>query len=238
MPPNMTGEHPIEYYYPGGFGDIDIVDQDESSSGRTGDIGWSTPAILNKSYNETSPNRPMFEIQKILRPEDPPIECSTSIRLRASYLTYRTIPPTPPVFHLPLKYAIVGGVFPPSLTLDIDRGYLYGKIDSLEDIFPSEFPPTNEVDESSYGQTGSVTLHSGGFPIAKDIVFTARAFDPSLTGKYIDGKFTILLDNNWSSDRDHFILNIKNQMFIDGYPVTNKVYLSTMKGRGYFPNCS
>jgi formylglycine-generating enzyme required for sulfatase activity len=44
--------------------------------------------------------------------------------------------------------------------------------------------------------------------------------------------------NNWSSDRDEFILNIRNQFFIDGKPVTNEEYLTTMKGRGYFSdNC-
>jgi hypothetical protein len=68
-------------------------------------------------------------------------------------------------------------------------------------------------------------------------VFTARAFDSSLTSRYIDGEFTIDTDNNWSSDRDEFILNIRNQMFIDGKPVTNKEYLATMKDRGYFKNC-
>ena len=56
---SMTGAQPIEYYYPAGFGELNIVEQDESLSSVTGDIQWLSPAILNKSYNETSPSRPI-----------------------------------------------------------------------------------------------------------------------------------------------------------------------------------
>ena len=60
---SMTGAQPIEYYYPAGFGELNIVEQDESLSSVTGDIQWLSPAILNKSYNETSPSRPIYEQQ-------------------------------------------------------------------------------------------------------------------------------------------------------------------------------
>ena len=259
--PNMTGVQPIEYYYPGGFGEVNLVEQDEALSTATGDIQWLSPAILNKSYNETSPSRPIYEQQKVLRPQDVTVECNTAIQLRAAYVSYVGAPPTTGG---DLKYAIVSGVFPPSLTLDIDTGYLYGKIDDLDDIFPEEFGITNaegipddpkdteaasnfgfnfgeqgpkKFTEDNYAVRGSASLYSGGFPVPKGIVFVARAFDSALTSKYIDGEFTIDTDNNWSSDRDAFILNIRNQMFIDGKPVTNKDYLATMKARGYFPNC-
>ncbi len=258
---NMTGAQPIEYYYPTGFGELNIVDQDESLSSVTGDIQWLSPAILNKSYNETSPSRPIFEQQKVIRPQDPDVDCRTVIQLRASYVSYVGAPPTTGG---DLKFAIVSGVFPPSLTLDIDTGYLFGKIDDLDDIFPEEFGLTNpqgipedprdtkaaetfnfnfgeqgprKFTEDNYAVRGSASLYKAGFPIPKGIIFIARAFDPSLTSRYIDGEFMIDTSNNWSSDRDEFILNIRNQMFIDGKPVTNKQYLATMKERGYFPNC-
>jgi len=258
---SMTGAQPIEYYYPAGFGELNIVEQDESLSSVTGDIQWLSPAILNKSYNETSPSRPIFEQQKVIRPQDPDVSCRTTIQLRAAYVSYVGAPPTTGG---DLKFAIVSGVFPPSLTLDIDTGYLFGKIDDLDDIFPVEFGLTNpqgipeeprdtqaaelfnfdfgeqsprKFTEDNYAVRGSASLYKAGFPIPKGIIFIARAFDPSLTSRYIDGEFLIDTSNNWSSDRDEFILNIRNQMFIDGQPVTNKQYLATMKERGYFPNC-
>lgn len=258
---SMTGAQPIEYYYPAGFGELNIVEQDESVSGITGDIQWLSPAILNKSYNESSPSRPIFEQQKVIRPEDPDLGCKTNIQLRATYVSYSGAPSTTGG---DLKFAIVSGVFPPSLTLNIDTGYLFGKIDDLDDIFPEEFGLTNpqgipeeprdtqaaqlfkfdfgeqsprKFTEDNYAVRGSASLYRAGFPIPKGIIFIARAFDSSLTGRYIDGEFLIDTSNNWSSDRDEFILNIRNQMFIDGKPVTNKQYLATMKERGYFPNC-
>jgi hypothetical protein len=258
---SMTGAQPIEYYYPAGFGELNIVEQDESLSSVTGDIQWLSPAILNKSYNETSPSRPIYEQQKVIRPQDPDVGCRTNIQLRASYVSYVGAPPTTGG---DLKFAIVSGVFPPSLTLDIDTGYMFGKIDDLDDIFPEEFGLTNpqgipedprdvraaqtfnfnfgeqgprKFTEDNYAVRGSASLYRAGFPIPKGIIFIARAFDSSLTSRYIDGEFMIDTSNNWSSDRDEFILNIRNQMFIDGQPVTNKQYLATMKERGYFPNC-
>jgi hypothetical protein len=170
----------------------------------------------------------------------------------------------PPTTGGDIKFAIVSGVFPPSLTLDIDTGYLFGKIDDLDDIFPVEFGLTNpqgipeeqrdtqaaelfnfdfgeqsprKFTEDNYAVRGSASLYKAGFPIPKGIIFIARAFNSSLTSQYIDGEFMIDTSNNWSSDRDEFVLNIRNQMFIDGKPVTNKQYLATMKERGYFPNC-
>ena len=80
-------------------------------------------------------------------------------------------------------------------------------------------------------------MYAAGFPLSKDVSFIARAFDSGNTSTYIDGRFSIATNNNWSSDRDRFILNIRNQMYVDGKPVTNREYLETMKARGFFPNC-
>jgi hypothetical protein len=188
-------------------------------------------------------------------------ECNDRIRLRAVYSQYIGFPI---ITGGNIKYAIIDGVFPKGLTRDIDRGIIFGMIDDLDVVFPEEFGLTNpdgipeepkdteaaqtfgftygeqgprQFTESNYAERGSAGLYSKGFPTKKDIVFTARAFDSGNTGRYIDGVFAIETNNNWSSDRDRFILNIRNQMYVDGKPVTNREYLETMKARGFFPNC-
>jgi hypothetical protein len=268
MPYSMVGENPIEFYYPDGYGELNIVEQDETKQplpfGQIRNMVWVSPQILNSTYNETSPPRPIYEGQKILRGGSIPYAsfgCETNIRIRASYQSYRNLPPKTGG---QIKYAIIDGVFPPSLTLDIDTGIMFGEMDDLDTIYAEKYgkptlPPDKEENlkaaslfnynfgeqgpkrytEDNYGKSGSETLHADGFPTPQDVTFVARAFNASNPiGEYIDGRFTIQLSNNWSIDRDKFILNIRNQFFIDGKPVTNKEYLSVMKSRGYFPSCS
>ena len=270
MPYSMVGENPIEFYYPDGYGEIKIVEQDETKQifqpgqSTLRRMVWVSPQILNQTYNETSPPRPIYEGQKILQTGSTPYAsfgCETTIQIRASYQSYRNSPPTTGG---QIKYAIIDGVFPPSLTLDIDTGVMFGEIDDLDTIYAEFFggmtaPPDRQQDleaaitynynfgeqgpkrytEDNYGKAGSAALHADGFPTPKGVTFVARAFnaiDP--LNDYIDGQFTIDISNNWSIDRDKFILNIRNQFFVDGKPVTNKEYLSAMKSRGYFPSCS
>lgn len=268
MPYNMVGENPIEFYYPDGYGELNIVEQDETRQPipitQKRRLVWVSPQVLNCTYNETSPPRPIYEGQKILRQGSTPYAsfgCETNIRIRAQYQQYRNSSPT---IGGQVKYAIIEGVFPPSLTLDIDSGVLFGEIDDLDTIYADllgkdAVPPDRQADiqaastynynfgeqgpkrftEDNYAKSGSASLYSDGFAIPKSVTFVARAFNAqSPTEDYIDGRFTIDISNNWSSDRDRFILNIRNQFFVDGKPVTNKEYLATMKSRGYFPGCS
>lgn len=266
---NMVGVNPIEFYYPNGYGELKIQEQSVDSSASFAPttqqrrMTWVTPQLLNRSYNETSPARPIYEGQKILREgstEYGSYGCETTLQIRASYQSYRNQPSTTGG---DIKYAIIDGVLPPSLTFDIDTGRLFGVIDDLDTIYadlsntpvPGDREEDAEAaatynynfgdqepkkyDERNYGQAGSAALHADGLPVPKGVTFIARAFnveDP--TNDYIDGRFTIDISNNWSSDRDAFILNIRNQFFVDGKPVTNKEYLSVMKSRGYFPSCS
>lgn len=268
MPYNMVGENPIEFYYPDGYGELNVVDQNEVAQplppGQTRGLVWISPQLLNRTYNETSPPRPIYEGQKILREGSTPYAsygCETTIRIRAQYQQYRN---STPKLGARVKYAIIEGVFPPSMTLDIDTGVLFGEIDDLDTIYADLLggdgvPADREADtraastynynfgeqgpkqytEDNYAKSGSAAFYSDGFAVPKNVTFVARAFDADApTLGYIDGRFTIDISNNWSSDRDRFILNIRNQFFVDGKPVTNKEYLATMKSRGYFPSCS
>lgn len=174
----------------------------------------------------------------------------------------RTVQPTCPGGGL-IKYAYISGNLPDSLTLNIDTGSFEGCIPELDtflgkDVLGSEMTPpriTNyadaqassdygfdfgqqepmRYDETNYASGGSSALYSGGFPATVSIPFVARAFDSSdPEGNYIDGRFVVNIMNNWSSDRDSMILNIRNQMYLDGKPVTNAEYLNGMKAKGYF----
>lgn len=233
--PSMVGSQPIDHYYPDGFGELNVVDQDDSSSTTTTEIVWFSPSVLNRRYNETSPETPIYEARRFLAEGEDQV-CGLVVFLRAGYQSLRGQPPTTGG---PVKYAIVEGVFPPSMTLDIDTGRIYGKVDDLDVLYPEYFNVTvpKTYTEDNYAREGSAALYNGGFGLTKDVVFIARAFDSDAPStRYIDGVFVIRTRNNWSSDRDEFILNIDNQFFVDGRPVSNEEYLSAMKARGYFPD--
>lgn len=260
----VVGVNPIQYYYPNGYGELKIVAHGSVSGGSSKKMTWVTPEVLNRSYNETSPIQPIYEGQKVIRPDDSGSDCETAfgirLRIRAAYQSFRNAAPTTGGT---IKYTIISGTFPSGLTLDMDTGNLYGKIDTLETIYGDRYgtdvvPADSQQDlkaasdykynfgeqtpkrytENNYGKSGSVTLHKDGFAIPEDVNFIARAFNAdNPTSDYIDGYFTLKVSNNWSADRDELILNIRNQFFIDGKPVSNKEYLATMKSRGYFSSC-
>jgi hypothetical protein len=81
---------------------------------------------------------------------------------------------------------------------------------------------------------GSASSFVNGIPATNIARFTIRAFNARDPRVFNDKEFTMTVTNNWSSDRDRLILNIDNQFFLDGNPVTNKEYLLKMKQRGYF----
>ena len=147
-----------------------------------------------------------------------------------------------------IKYMVVGGEFPPDLTLDMETGKAYGFISEMDlpdnpgdpaekDYFTEAFrlPKDFQSDEENYATVGSAASFlngRGGYATAK---FTIRAFNARDPRVFADRTFSLKISNNWSSDRDRLILNIKNRFYIDGKPATNKEYLLEMKKRGYFP---
>ena len=260
---SMVGENPIEYYYPNReFGELNIVPTDPSQTTEEV-ISWVSPSILNKLNNRASPITPIYEQLKFLNVGE--VEsCAITVSLKAQFTRNRggfgtggwLVPSVGTI-----KFAIIQGRFPPNLTLNIDTGRIYGRMNDLDEILadefgdvPSDIPEENSAleaasvfgfdygtqgsrryTEDNYGTFGSTKAHGKGFGKASDVKFVARAFDSTApTTRYIDGEFTFKVQSNWSSDRDGLILNIRNQFFIDGKPVTNEKYLSTMKERGFF----
>lgn len=133
-------------------------------------------------------------------------------------------------------YLIITGDFAPEMVLDVDTGKLTGKTGEL-DFYASSLniPPDYEIDEQNYATVGSASYFRNGVGFGIPVSVTVRGFSKSDPGIYIDKTFTYSLRNNWSSDRDSLILNIKNQFYVDGKPATNLEYLEAQKAKGYFP---
>jgi len=220
--PMTSDQYPIEYYYPGGFG----------ATSQNCMFTW-------KATDETFGRTPIYENQRVCG------NGCNNLRITANYTrcsaaakngTY--IPPNVgDRFTLseccgpgdgPIKYALLGGEFPPSLYLNIDTGKLCGFIDGIEKIAPKRLsvPPNFRFNESNY-----LSFAVGGLAAR----FLVRAFDSGNTGHYDDRYLTMNIRTDWSARRDRFVLNIDNQFYIDGRPVSNKEYLLGMKRKGYYP---
>ena len=96
-------------------------------------------------------------------------------------------------------------------------------------------PADYVIDEQNYATVGSASYFRNGVGFDIPIKLTARVFSKSDPSLFIDGSFEYKLRNNWSSDRDYLILNIKNQFFINGATATNLDYLEDKKAKGFFP---
>jgi hypothetical protein len=129
----------------------------------------------------------------------------------------------------PIKYSIVSGEWPPSLTLNEDTGAITGVIDMNEISAPSkvDVPPEGfRFDETNY-----LKHHVSGVTLE----FVVRATVQSVPPVISDLNATMNVRTNWSSRRDKLILNINNQFYLDGEPVSSETYLKSQKEKGYFP---
>lgn len=260
----MVGIKPIEFYYPNGFGEQVIIPQsyndgclDWTSPGVLNfkyDGGNAQRPIFENTL--------IGAVRVGCRSPSLILRASYRYSLFGGFGGFRSVQPTCPGGG-PIKYAYISGSLPDSLTLNIDTGSFEGCIPELDtflgkDILGSEMAPpriTNyadaqassdygfnfgkqeppRYDETNYASGGSSALYSGGFASTVAIPFIARAFDSTdPLENYIDGRFVVNIMNNWSSDRDSLILNIRNQMYLEGKPVTNAEYLNGMKAKGYF----
>jgi hypothetical protein len=133
-------------------------------------------------------------------------------------------------------FLMVTGDFSPDMVLNLDTGKFIGRTGEMDQYVSSlNIPPDFEIDEQNYATIGSASYFRNGVGFRIPINFTARVFDKSDPNVYIDGSFNYSLSNNWSSDRDYLVLNIKNQFYVDGATATNLQYLEAQKAKGFFP---
>lgn len=222
MPMTNSGPNPIEYYYPNGFG--------ETASNSACIFKW-------KPIRETIPNE-IFEQQTV-----GPNKC-IRMSVRADYTqclpavmngTYNAPPGTSAISSVccgpgsgPIKYALLGGEFPPSLYLDIDTGEMRGHIDELEKTAPERL---NMPKDFKFDETNYLKYYIPGL----NLRFLVRAFDSGDPSSYSDTFMILPIRTNWSARRDRFVLNIQNQFYLDGKPVDNGTYIRGMKAKGYYP---
>jgi len=146
-----------------------------------------------------------------------------------------------------IKYMIVGGEFPPDLTLDMETGVAYGFISEMDlPDNPGEFPTKDyfmerwrlpegfKITENNYATVGSASSFRNGRGAENIARFIIRAFNARDPRVFTDREFSISISNNWSSDRDRLILNIDNQFYVNGEPASNRAYLKNMKDKGFY----
>jgi len=131
------------------------------------------------------------------------------------------------------NYEVISGEWPPSLTLEKETGQIYGTIDDNSVSAPSKVNPVPEG--FHYNESNYLNHHTSGVALE----FVIRAYNPLNPALYADNAITMYVRTNWSAKRDQLVLNIQNQFYTDGVPVSNESYLKTQKERGNFhgPNC-
>lgn len=133
---------------------------------------------------------------------------------------------------------VVGGEFPPDLTIDMETGQISGVMSDM-DLFVEQFrlPEGYKLNETNYATIGSAGAYKNGLGTTVVAKFVMRAFDPGYTGWYVDTVYSFQVSNWWSSDRDRFILDITGPFAVDGEIITNNAeYLRRMKQKGFWGN--
>jgi hypothetical protein len=133
-------------------------------------------------------------------------------------------------------FLMITGDFSPDMILNLDTGKFIGRTGEMDQYVSSlKLPPDYKVDEQNYATVGSASYFRNGVGFDIPIRFTARVFSKSNPSIFIDKSFEYGLRNDWSSDRDSLILNLKNQFYVKGVTSTNLQYLLSEKEKGYFP---
>ncbi len=161
-----------------------------------------------------------------------------------AYVSSPTIGPKP-VNQYANKYIVIAGEWPPGLTID-NGGNIHGIVSENRVTSPGKMgnpPLVTPYDQSNYLEYAYPGLNAE---------FTVQAYRNNVS--FGQQNFSLYIKTNWSSRRDDFILNIKNEypteglpegltypvgegytFLIDGASADNETYLKTMKSRGYFP---
>lgn len=138
-----------------------------------------------------------------------------------------------------INYSIVSGQLPNNLSLNSATGFISGTVVDLDTWVPGFQRPlgyTIERDGSNYATYGSA---QAGQYLAG---FTIRAFVVGNSVYNADQDCSILVVNNYSSDRDQFIRDYSaqygNTFTVNGEPVSAEEYLEYQKSIGNFPPLS
>lgn len=225
------GVQPPNYYYPG-------IEQNPISVSDITCVGGSGDGICPIRFGYDSPLLPAINpFSRTYREKQ-----NLSVTVSADYYQVLAIPPaygTQYTGCVAKPYImIVGGEFPPDLTVNMESGLISGTISDM-DLFVEYFklPDGFRFNETNYATKGSAGAYRNGLGAIIAADFVVRAFDPGYTGWYSDRKFTLRLSNWWSSDRDRFILDITGPFAIDGRTITsNSEYLNLMKQKGFWGN--
>lgn len=138
-----------------------------------------------------------------------------------------------------INYEIIESQLPNDLSINTQTGFISGTVIDL-DTWVDEFqkPPgfTIARDGSNYATYGSAQAAQY---LAE---FTIRAFVVADPEYFEEQDCSILVINNYSSDRDQFIRDYSEQygetFTIDGEPVSAEEYLAYQKSIGNFPPLS
>lgn len=142
-----------------------------------------------------------------------------------------------PYIGLDVNYKIQSGQLPLNLTLNTTSGLISGTVIDLDEWVPEYQRPTGFAiaqDGSNYAAYGSA------FAGSYSAEFTIRAY---LVGyenaAFEDQDCSILVINNYSSDRDQFIRDYSeeygNSFIVNGELVDANTYLEYQKSLGNFP---
>jgi len=138
-----------------------------------------------------------------------------------------------------VNYEISQGELPRDLSINASTGFISGTVIDL-DTWVDEFQKPEDfviaIDGSNYGTYGSAlaTTYSAEFTIRAFVVADPEYFE--------EQDCSILVINNYSSDRDQFIRDYSEEygetFTVDGEPVSAEEYLEFQKSIGNFPPLS
>ena len=138
-----------------------------------------------------------------------------------------------------VNYEISSGVLPSNLSLDATTGFISGQVIDMDEWVPEFEKPSDFViaeDGSNYATYGSAL--AGQYSAE----FTVKAFVVDDPTYFAEQDCSILVINNYSSDRDQFIRDYSEEygetFVVDGKPASAEEYLQDQKSKGNFPPLS
>ena len=173
----------------------------EQTQPKTAEVEWVTPAGQLSSELTPANGRELFRWTRQLKAEET-------------------------AFDDAVKYSVVEGQLPCGLDLDPVTGVIDGTVTEMDECVPGwsqldvDDYDTPEMSGGNYATVGSAAAGEHTF------TFTVRAAAVNYDA-YADRQFSILVVNNWSSDRDRFIREYLGE---DKF--------QAMKAAGYLPPLS